>query len=143
MTMFRADLYITIRVADFNLLNSSEKLFNILTNLSILQNVHMTIVRQNKEVHGRMVIKEWYEITGSINILERGNAFWVLSKDTSQEEPYNFFIRIDRNIIAEDYEEAQSDASDWVKDALIEPIKKDFSMEEIEISSPEKLRKQH
>ncbi len=141
--MFRADFYITIRVADFNLMNSSKKLFNILNNLSVLQNVQMTMVRQNNEVHGRVVINEWYEITGSIYIPEKGNSFWVLSKEITQEESYNFFMRIDRNIIAEDYEKAQSDASDWVKDALIEPIKKDFYMEEIEISSPEKLRKQH
>jgi len=141
--MFRADFYVTIRVANFNLMNSSKKLFNILNNLSVLQNVQMTIVRQNKEVHGRMIINEWYEITGSLNIPEKGNSFWVLSKDITQEESYNFYMRIDRNIIAEDYEEAQSDASDWVKDALIEPFKNDFSLEEIEISSPEKLRKQH
>ena len=50
--MFRADFYVTIRVANFNLMNSSKKLFNILNNLSVLQNVQMTIVRQNKEVHG-------------------------------------------------------------------------------------------
>ncbi len=141
--MFRADLFITIIVADFHLMNSSEKLFSILNNLSVLQNVQMTIVRQNKEIHGRTVIKEWYEITGSINIPEGGNSFFVLSKDISQEEPYNFFMRIDRNIIAEDYDKAQSNASDWVKDALIEPIKRDFSMEEIEINSPAKLRKWH
>ncbi|KKM09666.1 hypothetical protein LCGC14_1722610 [marine sediment metagenome] len=141
--MFRADLYITMRIADFNLMNSSKKLFSILDGLSILQNVQMTIVRQNKEVHGRMVIREWYEITGSINIPERGNSFWVLSKNSNQEEPYNFFMRIDRNIFAEDYEEAQINASSWVKDTLIEPIKKDFSMQEIEINSPTKLKKQH
>ncbi len=139
--MFRADLFITIRVANFHLMNSSEKLYNILNYSSVLQNVQMTIVRQNKEVHGRTVIKEWYEITGSLNIPERGNSFWVLSKDTSQEEPYNFFIRIDRNIIAENYDKAQNNASDWVKDTLVEPIKRDFSIENLEINSPVKLRK--
>jgi hypothetical protein len=101
----------------------------------------MTIVRQNKEVHGRTVIKEWYEITGSINIPEKGNSFWVLSKDITQKEPYNFFMRIDRNINAEDYEKAQNNASEWVKEVLIKPIKRDISTEEIEINSPEKLRK--
>ena len=139
--MFRADLFITIRVANFHLMNSSEKLYNILNYSSVLQNVQMTIVRQNKEVHGRTVIKEWYEITGSLNIPEKGNSFWVLSKDTSQEEPYNFFIRIDRNIIAENYDKAQNSASDWVKDTLVEPIKRDFSIENLEINSPVKLRK--
>ena len=139
--MFRADLYVTIRVADFSLVNSSEKLFIILKNLSVLQNVQMTIVKQNKEVHGKTVIKEWFEITGSIDVPEMGNSFWVLSKDYNQEEPYNFFIRFDRNIKAEDYEIAQSTATEWVKEILIKPIKRDFSIEEIEINSPEKLRK--
>ncbi len=138
--MFRADLYITIKVVDFNLIISSEKLFNILDNLSVLQNVQMTIVKQNKEVHGRTVIKEWYEITGSLNIPEKSNSFWILSKDITQEEPYNFFMRIDRDIKAEDYEKAQSNALEWVIKAFIKPLRKDLSIEEIEINSPEKLR---
>lgn len=141
MTIFRADFYITIRVSDFSLGNSSERLFNILDNLSVLQNIQMTIVRQNKQIHGRTIIKEWYEITGSMNIPESGNSFWVLSKNSTQEEPYNFFMRVDRNITDEDYEGAQRNALKWVKNTLLEPIKRDFSIEELEFISPVKLKK--
>lgn len=143
MLIFRADLYIRIKLANFNLRNSSKKLFIILNNSSALQNVQMTIVKQNKEEHGRMIIKEWFEITGSIDVPEMGNSFWVLSKDITKEEPYNFFIRIDRNIKAANYEKAQINASEWVEEAFIKPIKIDLSIEEIEINSPEKLRKKY
>jgi hypothetical protein len=122
-------------------MNSSKELFKIFKKSSVLQNIQMTIVKQNKEEHGRMIIKEWFEITGSIDVPERGNSFWVLSKDLTQEEPYNFFIRIDRNIKAGDYEEAQINALEWVKEEFINPIKKDLSINDIEINSPEKLRK--
>jgi hypothetical protein len=101
----------------------------------------MTKVRQDKELHGRMVIKEWYEISGSIDVSEGSKSFWVLSKEISQDEPYNFFMRIDRNIEAQDYDGAQKKAADWIYEILIEPIKKEFLIDSIELEPPINLRK--
>ncbi|MFW9941392.1 MAG: hypothetical protein ACFFFT_10165 [Candidatus Thorarchaeota archaeon] len=141
MSIFRADLYLRIKIADFNLLNSSEKVFEILKKPTWLRNIQMTKVRQDKELHGRMIIKEWYEISGSIDVPEGSKSFWVLSKEISEDEPYNFFIRIDRNIEAEDYDGAQKKAADWINEALIESIKKEFIIDNIELESPINLRK--
>ncbi|MFX1290913.1 MAG: hypothetical protein ACFFAG_08150 [Promethearchaeota archaeon] len=141
MSIFRADLYLRIKIADFNLLNSSEKVFEILKKPTWLRNIQMTKVRQDKELHGRMVIKEWYEISGSIDVPEGSKSFWVLSKEISEDEPYNFFMRIDRNIEAEDYDGAQKKAADWINEALIESIKKEFIIDNIELESPINLRK--
>jgi hypothetical protein len=136
LPIFRADLYLRIRITDFDLIESSEKLFTILKTLSSLRNIQMAKVRKDQEYHGRMTIKEWYEITGSIDIPEGSKSFWVLSKEISEDEPYNIFMRIDRNIEAEDYEIAQKKAHDWVSQMIIESIKKQFTFEKIELKSP-------
>jgi len=136
---FRADLFAKIKVLNYDLKNSSETLYNILSNSSTLTNVHMTKVRKDKEEHGKITIKEWYEITGSLDVPEGGKAFWVLSKESSEKEPYNFFMRIDRNITAENYENAQKKVLGWAQNTLIEPIDNEFSVEEKEITSPIEL----
>jgi hypothetical protein len=141
LPIFRADLYLRIRINDFNLIESSEKLFSILKDVSSLRNVQMTKVRKDEELHGRMVIKEWYEITGSIDIPEGSKSFWVLSKELSEEEPYNIFMRIDRNIEAQDYEIAQKNAHDWISQEIIESIKNQFNVENLELDSPLKFIK--
>ena len=107
LSMFRADLFAKFKVLNYDLKDSSEKLYNILNKSSTLSNVRMTKVRKDKETHGKITIEEWYEITGSINVPEGGKAFWVLSKESSDKEPYNFIMRLDRNITAENYENAQ------------------------------------
>ena len=99
----------------------------------------MTKVRKDKEAHGKITIEEWYEITGSIDVPEGGKAFWVLSKESSDKEPYNFFMRLDRNISAETYEDAQKKVMVWADTELINPIDKDFSVAEKVICSPVEL----
>ncbi|MHA2039750.1 MAG: hypothetical protein ACW98X_25320 [Promethearchaeota archaeon] len=141
MSIFRADLYLRIQVKNFDLLNSSEKLHSILNNSSSLRNIQMTKVRLDKELHGRMVIEEWYEITGSIDVPEGSKSFWVLSKEISQDEPYNFFIRLDRNIEAEDYDGAQKKAAEWVYESIIEPIQEELLVDSIELEPPTELTK--
>ena len=138
-SIFRADLFAKIKILNYDFKNSSEKLFNILGGLSTLSNVHRTKVRKDKEEHGKITIEEWYEITGSIDVPEGGKAFWVLSKESSDQEPYNFFMRLDRNITAENYENAQKKVLEWADTKLINPIDKDFSVEEKVICSPVEL----
>ena len=139
MPIFRTDLYITIRLSDFDLNQSSETLFQVLKNISDLQNVNMTKVRHDREEQGKIRIEEWYEITGSINVPEGGKSFWALSKQSSENEPYNFFIRVDRNTDADDYEKAHKKASEWVLSEFIKPLEAKLNFEEKRISSPEKL----
>lgn len=141
MPLYRTDLYITIRISDYDLDKSSDVLFDVLKNVSDLRNVKMTKVRKDREEQGKIRIEEWYEITGSINVPEGGKSFWALSKERSEKEPYHFFIRIDRNTDASNFEIAQTEASDWVEQTFILPLESKLSFEEKHISSPENLSK--
>lgn len=141
MPIFRTDLYVKITVDNYNLRKSSEALFQCLQNISELRNVQMTKVRIDREKQGKIKIEEWYEITGSINVPEGGRSFWVISKESSENEPYNFFMRIDRNTEDKDYETAQRKASDWVIHEIIEPLESGLSIREKIVSSPIKLSK--
>jgi hypothetical protein len=141
MPLFRTDLYITVRVSDYDLDQSSEALFQVLKNVSDLRNVKMTKVRHDREEQGKIRIEEWYEITGSINVPEGGKSFWALSKESSESEPYHFFIRIDRNTDANDYEIAQSKALDWAQKTFIKPLKAKIGFEDKRVSPPDQLSK--
>jgi hypothetical protein len=141
MPIFRTDLYVKITVADYNLSRSSEILFQCLQNISDLRNIQMTKVRVDREKQGKIKIEEWYEITGSVNVPEGGKSFWVISKERSENEPYNFFMRIDRNTEDKNYETAQRTASDWVMQELIQPLESRLAVQEKSISPPIKLSK--
>ena len=139
MPMFRTDRYIKIAVDGFLLEKSSETLFKILQNVSDLRNVQMTRVRVDKETQGKIRIEEWYEITGALNVPEGGKSFWVISKPRTPSEPFNFFMRVDRNSEAEDYETAQQITSDWVYQSIMKPLEAAFSIQEKSINLPEKI----
>ena len=141
MPVFRTDLYISLRVSAFDLTQSSEGLFEVLKSVSTLRNVKMTKARHDREEQGKIRIEEWFEITGSIDVPEGGQSFWALSKETSKKESYNFFIRIDRNTEAEDYESARKRAYDWVLNDFIQPLEARFRFEEKHITTPEQLSK--
>ena len=141
MPLYRTDLYITIRISDYDLDKSSDVLFDVLKNVSDLRNVKMTKVRNDREEQGKIRIEEWYEITGSINVPEGGKSFWALSKEPSESEPYHFFVRVDRNTDASNFESARSEASDWIEKTLIIPLESKLNFEEKHILSPESLSK--
>jgi hypothetical protein len=99
----------------------------------------MTIVSINREEQGKIRIEQWYEITGALNVPEGGKSFWVISKPSTENEPYNFFMRIDRNIEAEDYETAQNKTSEWLNKVLMEPISTTFSIQAKSADLPEAI----
>ncbi|MHA2314107.1 MAG: hypothetical protein ACXACF_02300 [Candidatus Hermodarchaeia archaeon] len=139
MPLYRTDLYVKLSTSDFDLKKSSETLFQFLQKVSELRNVQITKARLDREEQGKIRIEEWYELTGSINVPEGGKSFWAISKESTEQEPFNFFMRIDRNTEAEDYEFAQTKASDWVLQKLIQPLETRFTFKEKIISSPVKL----
>ncbi|MFX1577737.1 MAG: hypothetical protein ACFFCF_11285 [Promethearchaeota archaeon] len=139
MPLFRTDRYVKVTVADFKLQKSSENLLAILQKISDLRNVQMAKMRIDREVQGIIKIEEWYEITGAFNVPEGGKSFWVISKSSTEIEPYNFFIRVDRNIEAEDYESAQQKAANWINRSLMKPLERGFSIKNLSISLPEEL----
>lgn len=139
MPRFRTDRYVKVTVADFKLQKSSEDLLEILQKISDLRNVQMTKMRIDREVQGIIKIEEWYEITGALNVPEGGKSFWVISKPRTETEPYNFFIRVDRNIEAENYESAQQKTSDWINQSLMKPLERGFSIQNLSINLPEEI----
>lgn len=99
----------------------------------------MTKVRIDQETQGKIKIIEWYEITGALNVPEGGKSFWVISKPSTPSEHYNFFLRVDRNSEAKDYETAQQITSDWVNQSLMKPLESAFSIQEKSINLPEEI----
>lgn len=141
MPIFRADLYIKISIANFDLVKSSEALLQVLQNVSELRNVQMTKVRLDREQQGKIKIEEWYEVTGSINVPEGGKSFWAISKEQSENEEYNFFLRVDRNMEAKNYQSAQEKAREWVAQSIIKPLEARLTFENKSISDPIQLSK--
>jgi len=141
MPVFRTDLYLTVKVQDFDLKRSSQQLFQLLNNITTIKNLQMTRVTREREIRGKIRIEEWYEMTGALVIPEGAKAFWVLSKEWSEREPYHFFMRIDRNVEASDRESAQRQASAWIDETLIRPLRKAFSVVHLKIGRPEQLSK--
>ena len=139
MPIFRTDRYVKITITDFALTKSSETLLQVLQKVTDLRNVQMTKVRIDREEQGKIRVEEWYEITGSLNIPEGGKSFWVISKPRTEKEPYNFFMRVDRNIEADDYEDAQNKATDWLNQTIIRPLEAVFSIIASSATPPEDI----
>lgn len=141
MSVFRADLFVTAKVNGFDLHKSSQQLFQLLSKSSDFTNLQMTLVTRERVILGKARIEEWYEMTGALTVTEGGKAFWILSKEQSTQEPYNFFIRLDRNITASSYTVAQKQASEWIEQSVIKPLKSNFAVVEVKICPPDKLSK--
>jgi hypothetical protein len=139
MPVFRADLYVTVKVTGFDLHKSSQQLFELFGKSTTFSNLQMTLVTRERVILGKARIEEWYEMTGALAVAEGGKAFWILSKEQSPEEPYNFFMRLDRNITASNYLVAQKQASDWVDQSVVNPLRSHFVIEDVKICSPDKL----
>jgi hypothetical protein len=141
MAVFRTDLYVRIKLSKFNLKESSQQLLDLLKGVPDLRNLQMTPVTWDTEAQGKVRIEEWYEMSGAIAVPEGGKAFWVLSKDSSTQEPYNIFMRLDRNITAPDFDSAQRQATEWVEQVIVKPLRGGLPLQEVKISSPAELSK--
>jgi hypothetical protein len=139
MPVFRTDLYARIKLGKFVLQNSSQQVLDILKGVPDLRNLQMTRVTWDTEAQGKVKIEEWYEMSGAIAVPEGGKAFWVLCKESSTREPYNLFIRLDRNVTASDNDSAQREAKEWVEQAIVKPLRTGLVVQEVTISSPTEL----
>ena len=128
MPVYRADLYVTAMIQDFAIEAHSHKLFTMLKTIPELANLSMT-----KQHRGNV---DWYDIIGSINVPERARAFEALCKESTPREAYNVFIRLDRNITADSYEEAQLRAQAWVQRAIAQPLMEIFHTTWVKTESP-------
>lgn len=139
MSVFRSDFFLTARVVNFDLDRDSKKVFDTLKTVRQLDNLATTKVTKREEKMGRMEIDEWYEISGSLKIPEGFKAFWVVCKRETPKEPFNIFVRIDRNISAQSYHEAQQKTKKWIDEQLAGPLRRVLKVEELQVRSPSEL----
>lgn len=141
MAVFRTDLYVRVKLSKFALQNSSQRLLEVLRGVPDLRNLQMTRVTWDTEAQGKVRIEEWYEMSGAIAVPEGGKAFWVLCKNSSAKEPYNLFMRLDRNITASDQGSAQRLANEWIEQVIVKPLRGALPVQEVKIESPAELSK--
>ncbi|MCK5151666.1 MAG: hypothetical protein KAQ65_07495, partial [Candidatus Thorarchaeota archaeon] len=100
MAVFRADHYLVAEFEDASdFIAVGNKVLEALKEVSELKDLAI--------VTKRMEGKQWAEILGRIDVAEGSKAFWAMvKKDVSEREPYNLFIRLDRNAEGADIEEA-------------------------------------
>jgi hypothetical protein len=115
-------------IQDFAIEAHSYALFKLLKTIPELANLSMTKWRRGNA--------DWYDIIGSINVPERARAFEALCKEPTPEEPYTVFMRIDRNITADNYEEAQLHAQRWVQRTIAQPLRETFPTTWMRIEHP-------
>jgi hypothetical protein len=115
-------------IQDFAIEAHSHALFQLLKTIPELVHLSMT-----KRRHGN---EDWYDIIGSINVPERARAFEAVCKEPTPEEAYTVFMRIDRNITADNYEEAQLRAERWVQQTIAQPLKETFHTTWVRIEHP-------
>jgi len=139
MSIYRADFYLTVKIKDFDLDESSRKIFELLKKIPEVENLKMTKMTKDVEKLGRIKVEEWYEMTGGLKVPEGAKAFWVLCKKEDAKEPYTFFVRVDRNISAENYDVAQVKAKQWVEKVLVQPLREAFKVEKVEVKSSTEL----
>lgn len=128
-----------LRVKNFQLDESSERIFETLKKIPETENLKMIKMIKDVEEHGRIRIDEWYEIIGGLKIPNASKAFWVFSKDTDVKEPYNFFMRVDIQTTAENYDTARVKVKNWVEKTFAQPLKEVFEIENLEIQTPTEL----
>ena len=58
MSIFRSDLYVTLKITDFNLEKSSKEFFQLLSKVADLRNLQMTKVTRDREIQGKIKIEE-------------------------------------------------------------------------------------
>lgn len=132
MPVYRADIYVTAMIEDFTLEAHSHALFKLLKTIPEIANLSMTRRQRGNA--------DWYDIIGSINVPERARAFEALCKEPTPEEAYTVFMRVDRNITADNYEAAQRRAQRWVHQTIAQPLRETFHTAWVRIEPPQERR---
>lgn len=133
MAIFRADHYL---IAEFNDVTSikqtGEKVLAALKEVAALKDLAM--------VTKRMEGKQWSEILGRIDIPEGSKAFWAMvKKEVNEREPYNLFIRFDRNGEGETIDDARAAVKAWVEKEVVPKIESNTDVKSIKVLQPNEL----
>jgi len=116
MAIFRADHYLVAEFEEIsNVMDIGKKVLEALKEVPALKDLAI--------VTKRMEGKQWAEILGRIDVPEGSKAFWsMIKKETTEREPYNLFIRLDRNAEGNDIEEARAAVKNWAETEVVPKI---------------------
>ncbi|TFG15558.1 hypothetical protein EU537_00630 [Candidatus Thorarchaeota archaeon] len=133
MAIFRADHYL---IAEFEKVSDVRKtgqdVLEALQKVSELKDLAM--------VFKRMEGKQWTEIVGRIDIPEGSKAFWAMIKrEVTDREPYNLFIRLDRNAEGETIEDARAEVKKWVETEIAPKIESKTNVKMIKAVEPQEV----
>ena len=133
MAIFRADHYL---IAEFtnvtNIMETGEKVLAALKEVAALKDLAI--------VTKRMEGKQWSEILGRIDIPEGSKAFWAMvKKEVNEREPYNLFIRFDRNGEGETIDEARAAVKAWVENEVVPRIESKTDVKTIKVLQANEL----
>ncbi len=133
MAIFRADHYL---IAEFeevsDIRKTGQDVLEALKKVSELKDLAM--------VFKRMEGKQWTEIVGRIDIPEGSKAFWAMvKKEVTDREPYNLFIRLDRNAEGETIEDARAEVKNWAESEIIPKIESKTNPKMIKAIEPQEI----
>ncbi|MHA1480354.1 MAG: hypothetical protein ACTSQZ_02880 [Candidatus Thorarchaeota archaeon] len=133
MAIFRADHYL---IAEFdnvtNIMQTGEKVLVALKEVAALKDLAI--------VTKRMEGKQWSEILGRIDIPEGSKAFWAMvKKEVNEREPYNLFIRFDRNGEGETIDDARAAVKAWVEKEVVPRIESKTDVKSIKVLQANEL----
>lgn len=133
MAVFRADHYL---IAEFHEVTDikaiGESVLEALKEVSELRDLAIV----SKRLEG----KQWSEIVGRIDIPEGSRAFWaMIKKDVTEREPYNLFIRLDRNAEGQDIDTARAAVKNWADTRIVPEIEKKTKVKSIKVLQPNEL----
>ncbi|MFW9918166.1 MAG: hypothetical protein ACFFED_01055 [Candidatus Thorarchaeota archaeon] len=133
MAVFRADHYL---VAEFQEVTDvkaiGEKVLEALKEVPELQDLAIV----SKRLEG----KQWSEIVGRIDVPEGSKAFWAMvKKEVTDREPYNLFIRLDRNAEGENIEAARAAVKNWAETLIVPKIQNKTDVKSIKVLQPNEL----
>ncbi|MFW9977055.1 MAG: hypothetical protein ACFFEJ_03050 [Candidatus Thorarchaeota archaeon] len=133
MAVFRADHYL---VAEFQEVTDvkaiGEKVLEALKEVPELQDLAIV----SKRLEG----KQWSEIVGRIDVPEGSKAFWAMvKKEVTDREPYNLFIRLDRNAEGENIEAARAAVKNWAETLIVPKIQSKTDVKSIKVLQPNEL----
>ncbi len=127
MAIFRADHYL---IAEFenvdDVKGTGEKILEALNEVSELKDLAIV----SKRLEG----KQWVEILGRIDVPEGSKAFWAMvKKEVTDREPYNLFVRLDRNAEGTDIEDARAAVKKWAEDTIVPRIQDKTKVKTIKV----------
>ncbi len=133
MAIFRADHYL---VAEFQEVTDAkaigEKVLEALKEVSELKDLAI--------VSRRLEGKQWSEISGRIDVPEGSKAFWAMvKKEVTDREPYNLFIRLDRNAEGENIEAARAVVKSWTETLIVPKIQQKTDVKSIKVLQANQL----